>query len=106
MATLFATCHDVFYFLSQMSISDNYQTEALADIGNRFGWRRYGIIASIDDYGELMKYSDSGITVLYHFRTIDLMRVIIYKNDKQFVTLYNVIFSNMKSISHLSYIFY
>ncbi len=41
-----------------------------------------------------------------HFRKNDLMSVIIYKNDKYLVTLYNVIFSYMTGIlSHLSYIF-
>ncbi len=48
-----------------------------------------------------------GITVLFHFHKNDLMLVIICKNDKHLVTLYNVIFSNMTGIlSHLSYIFY
>ncbi len=37
----------------------------------------------------------------------DLMPVAIYKNDNHLLTLYNVIFSNMKGIlSHLRYIFY
>ncbi len=37
----------------------------------------------------------------------DLMPVIICKNAKHHVTLYNVIFSNMTDIlSHLNYIFY
>ncbi len=48
-----------------------------------------------------------GITVLCHFRKNYIMLVIICKNDKHLVTLYNVIFSNMSDIlSHLSYIFY
>ncbi len=34
-----------------------------------------------------------GITVLCHFHKNGLMPVIICKNDKHFVTLYNVIFS-------------
>ncbi len=48
-----------------------------------------------------------GITVLCHFRKYDLMPVIICKNDKHLVTLYNVIFSYMTGIlSQMSYIFY
>ncbi len=47
------------------------------------------------------------ITVLCHFRNNDLMTVIICKNDKHLITLYNVIFSNMTGILlHLSYILY
>ncbi len=47
------------------------------------------------------------ITVLCPFRINDLMPVILCKKDKQLVTLYNVIFSNMTGILlHLSYIFY
>ncbi len=38
-----------------MSASNSYQTEALAQIGMHFGWLKYGIIASIDDYGKLVK---------------------------------------------------
>ncbi len=54
-----------------------------------------------------MIISVEGITVLCHFHKNDLMPVIIGKNDKHLVTLYNVIFSNMIGIlSHLSYIFY
>ncbi len=51
--------------------------------------------------------SVSGITVLCHFRKIDLMPLTICKNDKLLVALYNVIFSNMTgNLSHLSYIIY
>ncbi len=46
-------------------------------------------------------------TVLCHFRKNGRMPVIICKNEKHIVTLYNVIFSNITGIlSHLSYIFY
>ncbi len=44
------------------------------------------------------------ITVVCHFRNNDPMPVIIYKNDKNLITLYSVIFSNI--LSHLSYTFY
>ncbi len=48
-----------------------------------------------------------GITLLCHFSKNDLTPVIICKNTKHLLTLYNVIFSNMIGIlSHLSYIFY
>ncbi len=48
-----------------------------------------------------------GITVLCHFRKNSPMPVIICKNDKHLVILYNVIFLNMTGIlSYLSYIFY
>ncbi len=47
------------------------------------------------------------VLVLCHFCKKYLMLVIICKNDKHHVTLYNVIFSNRTGIlSHLSYIFY
>ncbi len=42
------------------------------------------------------------ITVLCHFRKNDLMPdIIICKNDKHLVTLYNVIFSNMTGFGHI-----
>ncbi len=48
-----------------------------------------------------------GITAFGHIRKNDLMPLIICKNDKHLVTLYNVIFSNITGIlSYLSYIFY
>ncbi len=56
-------------------------------------------------YYQLLK--EMGITVLCHFRKINLMPVIICKNYKHLIKLYNEIFSNMTHIlSHFSYIFY
>ncbi len=50
----------------------------------------------------LLLSSIGGITV-----KIDLMPVIIYKNDTHLVTIYNVMFSNVTDIlARLSYIFY
>ncbi len=54
--------------------------------------------------GELS--SVGGITVLCNIRKNDIMPVIMCKNYKHLVTLYNVIFSNITGIlSYLSYIF-
>ncbi len=51
--------------------------------------------------------SIGGIIVLCHFHKNDLMPMFICKNDKNLVTLYNVIFANMTGIlSYLSYNFY
>ncbi len=48
-----------------------------------------------------------GNNSIVSFYENDQMPVIIYKNYKHLVTLYNVIFSNMTDIlSHFSYIFY
>ncbi len=59
------------------------------------------------EFGNYLYQTVGGITVMYHFRKTYLMPVIICKNDKHLVTLYNVRFSNMTGIlSHLRYIFY
>ncbi len=56
---------------------------------------------------KLIDFISRVITVLCHFRKKDIMPVIICKNDKHLVTLYNIIFSNMTGIqSYLSDIFY
>ncbi len=49
-------------------------------------------------YISMSTISVEEITVLCHFLKTDLMPVIICKNDKPFVKLYNVIFSNMTGI--------
>ncbi len=50
-------------------------------------------------------FSSEGIIVLCHFLKNDLMPVIICKNDKHLLKLYNVIFSNMTGVlSHLRYL--
>ncbi len=57
-----------------------------------------GINSKLDSHRSHIAYAVEGITVLCHFREDDLIPVIICKNDKHQVTLYNIIFANMTSI--------
>ena len=36
-----------------MSAPDNYQSEALVEIMKMFGWNRFALLASLNEYGQL-----------------------------------------------------
>ncbi len=46
-----------------MSVSNEFQVEVMVELAANYGWTRFGIIASMDDYGKL---STVGSTQKFH----------------------------------------